>query len=95
MDSKEIVAEAIKELKLQRRLIRNQYGVYDPTLYRAWVQNTIPTMLPILQKTLKALENNVNPEEYKEEINFAATIIGVSLEKENLRKQTYESSKKY
>lgn len=93
MNETEIVEEAIKELKLQKRLIRRQYGVYDPTFYRAWVQNTIPFMLPILQKTLTALQNNCDPEKYKEEISFAAAIIGDSLDTENLRKQTYESSK--
>lgn len=93
MQSIEIIEKAIKELKLQKRLIRRQYGVYDPTFYRAWVQNTIPTMIPILQKTLQALQENANPEDYKEEISFASAIISDSLEEENLRKQTYESSK--
>lgn len=88
MNSIEIVESAIKELKLQKRLIKNQHGRHDPTFYRAWVQNTIPYMLPILEKTVNALKWGTKDSELIEEIAFAAKIIGHDLKEENRKQQT-------
>lgn len=94
MNSIQIVEEAIKELKLQKRLIRQQHGRHDPTYYRAWVQNTIPYMLPILEKTLNALKWGTKDSDLIEEICFAAKITGYDLKEENRRQQTNNDYKK-
>lgn len=94
MNSIQIVEEAIKELKLQKRLIKKQHGRHDPTYYRAWVQNTIPYMLPILEKTLNALQWGAKDSELIEEICFAAKITGHDLKEENRIIQTREDYKK-
>ena len=91
MNSIEIVEAAIKELKLQKRLIKKQHGIHDRTLYRAWVENTIPYMLPILEKTLNALQWGTKEESLVEEISFAAKIIGHDLKEESRKVQTQKS----
>lgn len=94
MNSIEIVESAVKELKLQKRLIKNQHGRHDPTFYRAWVENMIPVMLPILEKTLNSLKWGIKETELAEEIAFAANIIGHDLKEENRKQQTHADWRK-
>ena len=94
MNSIEIVEAAIKELKLQKTLIKKQHGIHDRTFYRAWVQNLIPHMLPVLEKTLESLKWGVKDETLIEEISFAAKIIGHDMKEENRSQQTYNDYKK-
>ena len=94
MNNTQIVEAAIQELKLQKRLIKRQYGRHDPTLYRAWVENMIPVMLPILEKTLNSLKWGIKETELTEEIAFAAKIIGHDLKEENRKQQTHADWRK-
>ena len=91
MNSIQIVEAAIKELNLQKRLIRKQHYRHDPTFYRAWVEHTIPYMIPILEKALNGLQWGAKDEEYIEEICLATKIIGHDLKEENRIAQTREN----
>ena len=88
MNPLEIVDKAISELKLQKRLIKRQYGIYDPTLYRAWVEAVIPTLLPVLEKTRDSLYNGEPEANLAEEILLASKIIGHQMTVENRKIKT-------
>ena len=76
MDSIEVVEEAVKELKMQQRLIKKQRHLHDPTLYRMWVAAVIPSLIPVLEKALESLKWGESEANLIEEILLSYKIIG-------------------
>jgi hypothetical protein len=52
MTDLELLEAAIKELKLQKRLIKKAV-THDPTLYRAWVSAVLPSLVSILTEAVQ------------------------------------------
>lgn len=78
MTNLEIVRAAIKELKLQKKMIKRSHH-YDPTLYRAWVAAVIPSLLGVLKVAESALEVCTHPEDiacWDEQVALAKAILG-------------------
>lgn len=51
MTNVELLEAAIKELKLQKKLIRKAF-THDPTLYRAWVGAVLPSLKAVIEQAL-------------------------------------------
>jgi hypothetical protein len=78
MNSLEIVEEALVELKMQKRLIKRAF-VYDPTLYRSWVQAVLPSLTELLKDAKSALEGCTHPEDiavWDNHVALAKAILG-------------------
>jgi len=78
MTNLEFVRAAIKELKLQKRMIKRSHQ-YDPTLYRSWVAAVIPSLLGILKEAELALQVCTHPEDiacWDEQVALAKAILG-------------------
>ena len=73
-----IVVDAIKELKLQKRLISKAF-TYDPTLYRSWAKAVVPRLIPILAEAEEALATCTHPDDiamWDNHVALAKTILG-------------------
>lgn len=73
----EILEAAIKELQLMSKGIKRQERyTYDGTLFRAWAKAITPSLIDILEKTIKEINAGRPSDLYQEEIKLALTIIG-------------------
>ena len=78
MTDVELLEAAIKELKLQKKMIKRSHH-YDPTLYRSWVAAIIPSLLEVLKVAESALKSCTHPEDiacWDEQVALAKAILG-------------------
>lgn len=95
MDSVTILAEAIKELRLQVKLIRKQQSfIHDNTFYREWVKVMLPSMIALLERAYGAAKLGIPDSHIEEELALAYKICGKDAKLEARKLDSFNSKTK-